>query len=92
MSSPDRPAGEQHGRWYTYYASTGLELLIDQRVIKVQHDNPRSNVAPDQTSDCYTDIDDDSTTVKNAVNINASTIQYKTGLFFMESSVVISIS
>jgi len=61
-------------------------------VAKVQHDHSCSYVEADQYSDCYTGIDVEHTTAKNPANIIASVIQYKAGLFFIDSSIVISIS
>jgi len=90
MTSPNRPAGEQRGREYACNMSTDFQLLTDQRVIRVQFENPRSCVEPGHYSDCYTDAD--SATAKNATNIIVSVAQYKTGLLFMESSVIMSIS
>ena len=94
MSSPRRRADEQHGHNYTFYISTHSEILIlvDLLVVEMQQDKPPGHDESNQDNYCHSCIDQDDTTAKNAVNMTASIIQYKTGFLLIEFVVVISLS
>jgi hypothetical protein len=94
MSSPRRRAGEQRGREYPFYISTRFEFLIsvDLLIVEVQQDKPPGHDESNQDDYCHFRLDQDDTTAKNAVNMIASIIQYKTGFLLIESVVVISLS